>query len=1016
VKKITKFAILLRIQQILIIKQNQMKKFIFLMLMIAMSFSSNVKGQVSITTTGNYFQNFDGLGTVSGTWADNSTIANWYAKRSGTGTTITVSTGSNTAGDLYNFGSSAAADRALGSIGSSNALAHNFAYGVQFQNNSGAPLTTMSVAYKGEEWRSSNAAAQTVAFYYKVSTTPITDLQPNVNGTWTAVTALDFVSPVFGVTGAALNGNAVGNFVVMNNTAIPALSIPDGSYIMIKWDDPDQSGTDQGLAIDSVTVSWTIATNGLNTGTIAGSPFCITSTIGANVSVPFTIFGPYNVGNVYQAYLSDASGSFATETLIGADTAVIAGTINAKIPANTPSGAGYRIRVKSTDPAMVAGDNGLDLSIVLGIQEVSAVSAAGGYSQATVNWTNPTACFDEVMMVAKPTASITAVPTGDGSAYTANSQSFTDPLNTVFDGTGAVVYKSAVPGPATITGLVNGTTYYFKLFTRRDTVWSPGVEVSATPQNIPNLVISEIMYNTGGGASDTLEFIELLNNDILPVNVGGYTFSQGITDTLEAATMNPGDRIIIAKDSVAFTNFYGFPSYQWKSGTLNDAGEPLVLRNSAGSLVDTLNYLAVSPWPVNALRVSITLCNANLDNNDGANWSLATEFVDTLGISTDSVFADPMAGCTIIIPPPDTTHPVVLNAWATGLSTVKVSFSEAMDNITSQDIANYTFISAVAGSAVLSASLDTITISLSSPLVSGVPDTITIANVTDSTGNPMLVAQSFPIVYGAVLPQIDTIVYWTFPSSTGNQIAEGGIPANLAKTIRRESAYAGSYTFSSGVATEAISSTAWNSGMGTKYYLIDFSTALYDSIKFSSAMRASSTGPRDFACEYSLDGSTWVPIPGTNRALSASSFTPGKINNKNLPPACYNQPDVYLRWIMTSDTCAADSFGISSTGTARIDNIFVTGRYNPILSVQQFNPQQIGVYPNPNNGLFTVNIPANSGTDIKIYSILGDVVYSARTSEASSAIDLSFAGKGIYFIWFTDVKSGIITTKKLSVQ
>jgi hypothetical protein len=357
---------------------------------------------------------------------------------------------------------------------------------------------------------------------------------------------------------------------------------------------------------------------------------------------------------------------------------------------------------------------------------------------------------------------------------------------------------------------------------------------------------------------------------------------------------------------------------------------------------------------------------------------------------------------------------VVLHAWATSLSTVKVAYSEAMDQTTAENVSNYAFISAVAGTAVLSASLDTVTLSLSTPLISGVADTITIDNVTDSTGNPMLVAQSFPIVYGSVVTPIDTIVYWTFPSSTGNQIAEGGITANLAKTIRRESAYTGSYTFSSGVTTFAIASTAWGSGNGTKYWMIDFSTALYDSIKFSSAMRASSTGPRDFVTEYSTDGSTWHTLTGTNRHLT-NSFSAGSLSKIKLPPACYNQPDVYLRWIMTSDTSAADSV-IGSAGNTRIDNIFVTGRYNPILSIQQLDAQQIDMYPNPSNGLFTVNIPANSGTDIKIYSVIGDLVYSARTNEASSVIDLSSAGKGIYIVRFTDVKSGIVTTKKLSVQ
>ena len=83
-----------------------------------------------MSATGSNTQNFNGLGTSSGTWTDNSTISNWYAQRTGSGTTITISTGSTTGGDLYNFGSISATDRALGSIGSGNAAAGSFAWGV----------------------------------------------------------------------------------------------------------------------------------------------------------------------------------------------------------------------------------------------------------------------------------------------------------------------------------------------------------------------------------------------------------------------------------------------------------------------------------------------------------------------------------------------------------------------------------------------------------------------------------------------------------------------------------------------------------------------------------------------------------------------------------------------------------------------------------------------------------------------------------------------------------------------
>ena len=47
-------------------------------------------------------------------------------------------------------------------------------------------------------------------------------------------------------------------------------------------------------------------------------------------------------------------------------------------------------------------------------------------------------------------------------------------------GGGNVVYKGTVSNQ-TVTSLTNGTTYYFKFFTRNGTNWSAGVETSATP-------------------------------------------------------------------------------------------------------------------------------------------------------------------------------------------------------------------------------------------------------------------------------------------------------------------------------------------------------------------------------------------------------------------------------------------------------------------------------------------------------------------------------------------------------
>ncbi|MDI1255396.1 MAG: YDG domain-containing protein, partial [Flavobacterium sp.] len=109
---------------------------------------------------------------------------------------------------------------------------------------------------------------------------------------------------------------------------------------------------------------------------------------------------------------------------------------------------------------------------------VSGFSASNGNTLSVLGWTNG-ACFDEMLVVASTSAFTAAVPTGNGSAYIANSASFTDSSNTAFD-SGVVVYKGTGTG-VTVTSLVNNTTYNFKVFTRKGTNWTSGVSTSATP-------------------------------------------------------------------------------------------------------------------------------------------------------------------------------------------------------------------------------------------------------------------------------------------------------------------------------------------------------------------------------------------------------------------------------------------------------------------------------------------------------------------------------------------------------
>lgn len=95
------------------------------------------------------------------------------------------------------------------------------------------------------------------------------------------------------------------------------------------------------------------------------SPVCA----GATMQVVYAATGAFNPSglllpaNQFRVQLSDAQGSFSNPVTIGTVTANTSGNITATIPANTPAGSGYRIRVVATSPAFIGTDNGADLTI-----------------------------------------------------------------------------------------------------------------------------------------------------------------------------------------------------------------------------------------------------------------------------------------------------------------------------------------------------------------------------------------------------------------------------------------------------------------------------------------------------------------------------------------------------------------------------------------------------------------------------------------------------------------------------
>ncbi|MFA5973632.1 MAG: GEVED domain-containing protein [Lentimicrobiaceae bacterium] len=189
----------------------------------------------------------------------------------------------------------------------------------------------------------------------------------------------------------------------------------------------------------------------ISTGTITGSPFCA----GASVSIPYTISGTFTSGNVFTAQLSNSVGSFASPVNIGTLTSTTAGTISGTFPAGTATGAGYRIRVVSSSPAIAGTNNGSNLTVnsiptITGTTPGSTcgsgtVTLDAAASAGTINWY---------------AASIGGASLGTGTSYTTPSLSATktyyvDATNngcTTATRTSVVATVNTIPTPPGTTG------------------------------------------------------------------------------------------------------------------------------------------------------------------------------------------------------------------------------------------------------------------------------------------------------------------------------------------------------------------------------------------------------------------------------------------------------------------------------------------------------------------------------------------------------------------------------------
>lgn len=229
---------------------------------------SAASAAVSVTSGGfTYAQNFNSLATATSSptinpWANDSTLPGWslFTSTGAAPATYRGELGNQDVGSFTSYGSSASNERALGAIGDGNAYFGSPAGGavagyiaVSFTNDSGTPLDSFTLGFKGEQWRHSSATAQTMVLEYGLGATFASVAN------WTAPGgSFDWTSPMSGGVGqGGINGNGVG--AVLNRGGTASLSWAAGQTLWIRWIERNEVGADHGMGIDDLTFSVTAA-------------------------------------------------------------------------------------------------------------------------------------------------------------------------------------------------------------------------------------------------------------------------------------------------------------------------------------------------------------------------------------------------------------------------------------------------------------------------------------------------------------------------------------------------------------------------------------------------------------------------------------------------------------------------------------------------------------------------------------------------------------------------------------
>lgn len=264
------------------------------------------------------------------------------------------------------------------------------------------------------------------------------------------------------------------------------------------------------------------------------------------------------------------------------------------------------------------------------------------------------------------------------------------------------------------------------------------------------------------------EFVELFNASSKIFDLSNWSLSDGTsTATLSAQILRPGEYLILCSQSIQ-NDFSPFGATQGQASfpSLNNTGDNITLKDNSGLLIDFVNY--TDDW-----------YQDNAKNDGGYTLEQINPFTNCIGrtnfIASSAVIGGtPGAINSSFDTLRDSNPPVFLTASVLAKDSILLEFDKFLDT-NSVFIANYSFNPSISVASILNQApnYQSVVLTLSTPLDSGVIYELSVSGITDCSGNQLANNSSKFIAIPGVASYRDIVINEIYPDESPSN----GLPA-----------------------------------------------------------------------------------------------------------------------------------------------------------------------------------------------------------------------------------------------